>query len=161
MTLAYWVGANWPRNFWGDIINHKQVTVWESAFNVTSIRSFFALQCTCTDWYIPWKWYLYLFHRRRGKVTKFWLIINVSNEVTYLCETGPSMAILARGIRALFAKLLLHRKLCMSFNILECLIFLLRSREFHAYVTQQVLPHSDERMSSCTKLCAFLVSSYL
>ena len=98
---------------------------------------------------------------RQGNEILTHLLINVSNEVTYLCETGPSMAILARGIRALFAKLLLHRKLCMSFNILECLIFLLRSRESHAYVTQQVLPHSDERMSSCTKLCAFLVSSYL
>ena len=34
------------------------------------------------------------------------------------------MAILARGIpnKALFAKLLRHRKLCMSFNILEHLI---------------------------------------
>jgi len=60
--------------------------------------------------------------------------------------------------RALFAKLLQHCKLCTSFNILECLIsekFLLQSRVSHAYVTQRVLSHSDERTSSFTELCTF------
>ena len=55
--------------------------------------------------------------------------------------------------RALFAKLLRHRKLCTSFNILERLIsenFLLQSRVYHAYVTQRVL-----RTSSFTELCTF------
>ena len=60
--------------------------------------------------------------------------------------------------RAFFVKLLQHRKLCMSFNILECLIsenFLLRSRVSHACVTQRVSSHSDERTSSLTGLCTF------
>ena len=60
--------------------------------------------------------------------------------------------------RALFAKLLWHHKLCMHFNILERLIsenFLLQSRVSHAYVTQRVSSHSDERMSSFTELCTF------
>ena len=35
-----------------------------------------------------------------------YLLIKVSNEIAYFCETGPSKAILARGIRALFTKLL-------------------------------------------------------
>ena len=57
-----------------------------------------------------------------------------------------------------FAKLLRHRKLCTSFNILERLIsenFLLRSRVFHGYVTHRVSSHSDERTSSFTELYTF------
>ena len=53
--------------------------------------------------------------------------------------------------RTFFVKLLRHHKLCTSFNILERLIsenFLLRSRISHAYVTQRVSSHSDERTSS-------------
>ena len=46
-----------------------------------------------------------------------YLLIKVSNEITYFCETGLSKAILVRGTRALFVKLLQHHKLCMSFNI--------------------------------------------
>ena len=59
---------------------------------------------------------------------------------------------------ALFVKLLRHRKLCIHFNILERLIsenFLLRSRVSHAYATQWVSSHSDERTSSFTELCTF------
>ena len=64
---------------------------------------------------------------------------------------------------ALFAKLLQHRQLCMSFNILEHLIsenFPLQSSVYYAYVTQQEYSHSDERTSSFTELCAFLISYY-
>ena len=60
--------------------------------------------------------------------------------------------------RALFAKLLRHRKLCTTFNILEHLIsenLLLWSRVSHAYVTQRVSSHSDEGTSSFTELCTF------
>ena len=61
--------------------------------------------------------------------------------------------------KALFAKLLRHCKLCTSFNILERLIsenFLLRSRVPHAYVTQRVSSHSNERTPSFTELCTCL-----
>ena len=61
--------------------------------------------------------------------------------------------------RALFAKLLRHRKLCMRFNILERLIsenFLLWSIVSHAYVTQRLLSHSDERTSSFTEATSLL-----
>ena len=60
--------------------------------------------------------------------------------------------------RAVFVKLLRHRKLCIRLNILERLIsenFLLRSRVSHAYVTQRVPSYSDERTSSFTELCTF------
>ena len=50
------------------------------------------------------------------------------------------------------------------FNILEHLIsenFLLRSRVPHAYVTQRVSSHSDERTSSFTELCTLRESRAL
>ena len=49
-----------------------------------------------------------------------YLLIKVSNEVTYLRETEP-LGLFWReesNNRALFAKLLRHRKLCTGFNIL-------------------------------------------
>ena len=55
---------------------------------------------------------------QQGNKCLTYLLIKVSNEVACLCETGLFWREKSNS-RAFFAKLLRHRKLCMSFNILE------------------------------------------
>ena len=83
-----------------------------------------------------------------------YLFVKVSNEVANLCEIGL-LGLFWReesSNRALFVKLLWHRKLCMRFNILERLIsenFLLRSRVSHAQrVYHSILMSSHQVLHS-------------